>query len=303
MTIAKIPPSLIPPKLATKEPASHSSERIKAIAMRALTELAIAFAFTAVCIPFVASWAISIQITTISLAMALVNSAILELTQRILHNNRNLLSHAICSASFYQCSAGHAMTLVHETGHFCAAKLLFKGNPQMRIIPFVGGWTKWSARYFTSMGLQMGYRNSIFLITFAGTGLALLAASITLVVGLALRHAHPHASSYLIAIGVYPFVNHTAYALSALWTAPSELGHDFVRLRGFGIPPIAAASTILAIPIIIFLGAMAASRHTKVKIPIVGETALPTMSGSRVFEPSRVLIPDHSPQQHNPSFC
>ena len=106
----------------------------------------------------------------------------------------------------------------------------------------------------TSLGHRLGYRHSIFVITLAGTALALLASSITLIAGLALHNNHPHASLYLTTIGIYSFLEHAQYALSALWISPAELGHDFVRLMTLGLHPTVATVAIISIPIIITVG-------------------------------------------------
>ncbi len=259
------PTACYPTKLdiAHKQKIQNSSGRIQKIAIRVLSELAIALALTAICIPFVATWAIAVKMLAACLTMAILNTTIQIAAKRFIPKERNSLPESFCAANFYQFGASNAMSLIHETGHFCVAKTLFKGAFQIQIIPFAGGWTKWSTRYITPIGLRLGLRNSIFLITLAGTALALLTASVILVAGIALRHSYPKASHYLAAIGAVPFIQHADYALSALRWPPGDLGHDFVRLKAFGIHPIAAAITILSIPAILVSGTILSSHSQK----------------------------------------
>lgn len=253
MTIARTSSCSTTLKILSQVKISHSLGRIQQIAIRALSELAIALALTAICIPFVATWAMVVEMLGACLAMAALNMAILVAAKRFFNKEKETSSNTLCNSNFYHFGAINTMSLIHETGHFCAAKLLFKGRHQIQIIPFIGGCTKWSTRQLTSIGLRLGYRHSILLITLAGTALALLAAGVMLIAGLTLRHSYPQASSCLAAIGLFPFLHHAEYALSALWSSPTDLGHDFVRLKTFGIQPIAAVIAILSIPTILVL--------------------------------------------------
>jgi len=230
------------------------ANRIARIALLTLAEFAASIALTSICIPFIATWTASIEILTICLPLAGINFII-----RIAANNsrdckQKLLAEACCCSNFYHYSAIHAMTLIHETGHFCAVKLLTQSIPRIGITPFTEGWTKWSLRKLTWAGIQLGYRRSVFVILSAGTTFALTAAAITLITGLALYQSHSQTGFKLLNIGIYPFFHHAHYALSALWTPRSELRHDFVWLQTFGIHPLAASIAILSIPILISLG-------------------------------------------------
>jgi len=240
------------------EAPSTISKRIQQIAIPILTELAIAIALTAICIPFVSTWTVAIGMLAGCLVMAIINS--LLTSQKIIDKKFQSLPNSSRVINFYCLGAMNTTTLIHETGHFCAAKILFEGNPKIRIQPFSGGWTKWSSQHLTSLGRQLGYRKSMFWITLAGPALALLTASVILIAGLILRNSYPEASFYLIGLGLLPILEHAEYALSALWTPPMDLGHDFVRLKTFGIHPIAAVITILSIPIILILGTMIANQ-------------------------------------------
>jgi hypothetical protein len=183
-------------------------------------------------------------------------NTITHLAARLLRRGRpeHFLVKAFCSSNFYRASGTNAMILIHESGHASAAQLLFSGQPSINIIPFVGGWTNHPAKALTDLGQKAGYRRSMFLISLAGPALALLASSIALIAGLLLRDCCPNASPYLIGMGLYEFLNHAEYAYSALSTTPDHLGHDFVRLKTFGINPIAATITIAAIPVLILTG-------------------------------------------------
>ena len=235
-------------------PAFWQSPEINRIAMRALTELGIALALTLICFPFIPKGMITVMIA-ISIGSWAVNT-ITHIFAHLLRMGRpeHLLVKAFCSSNFYRASGSNAMILIHESGHASAAKILFGGSPSIRILPFVGGWTSHPTKALTSLGQKLGYRRSMFLISLAGPALALLASSITLIAGMLLRDSCPNASTYLIGVGLYEFLNHAEYAYSALSTTPDHLGHDFVRLKTFGINPIAATISIIAIPILILTG-------------------------------------------------
>jgi hypothetical protein len=229
---------------------------IKKIAIQALSELAWAIALSALCIPFVASASAAFIVFGVAVGSIAVNT-IVHIAIKILFNkfrSENFFVKSLRCSHFYHFSVLNPMVVVHESGHYTAARLLFGGEPTIRLIPFVGGWTSYSTKSLTKLGQKVGYRNSIFLISLAGPALGTLASCIALIAGLILRHSHPEISPYLIAIGLCECFSHAEYAFSALSSAPDNLGHDFVRLKTFGIHPLAAAATILALPVIIILG-------------------------------------------------
>ncbi len=213
-----------------------------------------ALALTVACFPFVSGSMIAMMIG-ISIAGVAVNT-ILRIAVRSLLKRRseNFLEKAFYSSNFYRASGTNAMILIHETGHLSASQLCFGGPASIHIMPYVGGWTSHATKPFTNLGQILGYRRSMFFISLAGPALAILASSIALIAGLMLRDSCPNASPYLIGMGLFEFLNHAQYAYSARSLTPAQVGHDFVRLKGFGINPIAAALTIVAIPIFILMG-------------------------------------------------
>jgi hypothetical protein len=253
----KISPSLAFPSadinrsLSKAELASH----VKTIALRALKELALALIMTAISIPFIASSSVSLMTMGIAVSGIALIAAIHFTSLCMIKHNRMPWTRSLCGYIFNAANPCPPV-LMHECGHFGAATLFFQGKHRMQIHPFNGGLTKFYVSKLTSLGQKIGYRNSIFLITLAGTALALTAASVALIAGLSLRRSHPTASSYLIGAGILPFFHHASYALSTFSASPNNLGHDFMRLWTFGIHPLAALTVIVAIPVIIFLSSI-----------------------------------------------
>lgn len=228
------------------EKKSISKNRITKIAQHAFAEFITGALLITSCIPFFSLASCAIPMILSSAIVSIYNASIEWATK-----DQKCLSSVIKTTKFYQNSASQTMTLIHEVGHYSTARMLFKGTPKITLIPYGGGWTSYSSRFLSSIGMKLGYRRSIFLITLAGPFLALLVASILLVTGVIFRENLPKLSPYLIGIGVLESLRHARYAISALWTPKSRIEHDFVRLRTFGIHPINATIFCLLLPTII----------------------------------------------------
>ncbi|MBF8263410.1 MAG: hypothetical protein HW387_1075 [Parachlamydiales bacterium] len=250
------------------------SSVIRQVALRALKELALALAITLICLPFTASGA-WVVMGSIAMAGIAVNAIIHWATIYIFRSKIDrMLGLATRSGIFFFSAGTHGSTLIHESGHCLMANRLFQSRAKIQLFPFEGGCTSYSARTMTSIGQKLGYRRSTFLITLAGPALAILAATISLIAGLALRTSHPEAASLCIGFALFVFFGHAKYAYSGLSAPLSELGHDFVRLKAFGIHPLAACAAIVAIPIIIIAG-YAIGQYLKAN-PASSETAVRT---------------------------
>ena len=225
---------------------------VRQVALRTLKELAIAIASITICLPFVASTsgiAIIIAAYIISIAVnTILHSISLNAKDQLVRTSAQLYK----STSFALANSNVGI-LVHEAGHYYCAKKLITGKPSIELIPFQGGATSYGGK-LTSLGKKLGWKKTDFLITLAGPSLAILVATIAFVAGLALLHSHPQSGSDLLAYGSMEFLNHSFYALSALWTPACELSHDFICLQTFGIHPLAACIVIVSIPIILCLG-------------------------------------------------
>lgn len=161
----------------------------------------------------------------------------------------------MASFSFAHFTGYNIQSLLHETGHAATAFMLYKNpRPMIELYPFEGGTTQYSKTQLSWFGKKISPPNRTFLLTVSGAGLTLLISSWLLALGVYLRKKHPNLSRYLISWGVLDFFQHATYAYSALKTPQWALNHDFVRLRVFGIHPLAATITLICLPILIVLG-------------------------------------------------
>lgn len=159
------------------------------------------------------------------------------------------------SGSFAFGTGLNTQTLIHETGHALAAKALYQNaNPRIEILPFVGGFTRFSTEKLSFLGRKLGEGKSIALTAAAGPFLSLSVSSGLLASSFCIEKKYPEISLYLRMTSIADFINHTIYALSALKASSTALSHDFVRLRLCGIHPLAAATAIVATPILIACG-------------------------------------------------
>ena len=158
----------------------------------------------------------------------------------------------LCMNMFAYMTAGNAQSLLHESGHAIAAKWCFKNaNPQITLTPCLGGVTQFSTTHLSALGEKLGKSNALLLVTLMGPSCSLLISTAVIAVGYAVRNKLPELGVYLIGVGRGDFYVHSYYALTALTSMPSSQAHDFIRLRSYGIHPLAAAMAILAIPFLI----------------------------------------------------
>lgn len=148
-----------------------------------------------------------------------------------------------------------ANVVIHEAGHAIAANLLYKTtSTRVEVMPWGAGVTSYTMKGFTDLGSKLGYTATDMIVTAAGTGLAVVASGVAFGVGLGIQDSHPEVSKYLIVSSIINIASHAFYALSALWTSPVNIGHDFVCLALHGIHPIVALIGIVAVPLIIKTG-------------------------------------------------
>ena len=145
-------------------------------------------------------------------------------------------------------------TLVHEMGHALAAWLLFMNSDPAITIHLQGGYTEFYVRKLTALGEWLGYNRSRLLVTAAGPGLAMIDASLLLILAHFVKESHPDWHQTLLHIAINRVANHVIYALSALFPMSAEkaLSHDFHYLwKHGGIHPIAAAVAMTALPLLV----------------------------------------------------
>ena len=145
-------------------------------------------------------------------------------------------------------------TLIHEAGHALAAWLLFSDSQPKITIHLHGGYTEFRAGGLTSWGEWLGYNRSRVFVAAAGPGLAMIDASILLIIAHLIKEDHPDWHWTLIHIAIQRVSSHVAYALSALTPLSPEkaLSHDFHYLwKHANIHPVAAAVAMAALPILV----------------------------------------------------
>lgn len=256
MTVAPVTISA----LSHREESTLIQSNIQSVALRIFYELATTFAFGIVCLPFLGTTAAATTLFSVTLACAGIES-ILIIASRIFQGKNVKAFLERFAVLIFSSSTSNIRNLIHESGHFVAAKMLFKGFPKIRLIPFHGGYTQFSSKTLTHFGSFLGYRRSIFALTIAGSAIQALAASVCLAVGLVERPSHPTLSLYLVGLSLTAFYSIADYASSALTTTSQDLAHDFIRLKTLGLHPAVALAAIVAVPVILILGFILANRN------------------------------------------
>lgn len=252
------------------------SNLIKEIVKKTLIELAVALAFTAAACFFVATpigmatlLLCSIAAIAINIILRSVNAYCINRLYLLKYDNSpaalekkarfqmisNFLQYLVPTSFSTLVDANTRELIVHEGGHALAAQILVKNpNPRITINPLQGGQTTYRIGALSKVGEFFGRENSKLLIAAGGPALAVGAATVAFGTSYALRKSNPELSRYLRVIAIDSIVQHAFYAVSALWTSAARTSHDFVRLMAGGIHPIAAAVSIIALPLIVRIG-------------------------------------------------
>lgn len=253
---------------------------IKAIALTTLKEIV---ALTAVCA--IAAFFVTSEIGMISLAIGALSSICVNVFFRIISGavfltcaEKDLKTHELkmpegkakqfidfveyiapISYSFVHCST--ADTVIHESGHALAAKVLYnQAEPQIILFPYLGGMTSFIPKTLSRIGNLLGPYKSSMVIAAAGPAAAVGAATAELVLADKFEHTHPRLSRYLKVMGGINIASHLVYAYSAFTEASSAAtashvsGHDFVKLWAGGIHPYTSIISMVAVPIIVKTG-------------------------------------------------
>ena len=158
----------------------------------------------------------------------------------------------LCTTLFAYLTAGNGQILLHELGHAIGAIMMYReANPQITLTPCLGGTTRFSTTHLSSWGAKIGRSNAILIATLMGPACSLIVSGVAIAVGFAIEGKFPELGSYLIGVGKGDYFAHSAYALTALSSSPASQAHDYVRLRTYGIHPLAASIAIISIPILI----------------------------------------------------
>ncbi len=215
------------------------------VALRALAELAISLALAAVCSAFTATPLILWQ----GLACQwLVNTAL----RILLVLYRKPPANWITALNTGVGSLYNPQILTHELGHFLAYKaLLDKSDATICLNPYAGGFTKTLVSKPSLLGQKIGAHRIQAIGAAAGPLLSLSVSAVQLKIGLKNLRRSPEVARVLICAAFINFLYHAYYALSALWTNPRCLCHDFVMLQTVGLHPLFATIAILAVPLFI----------------------------------------------------
>lgn len=163
---------------------------------------------------------------------------------------------SILYTSYFDCMSRGV--LVHETGHYLSADLLFVGDPKLIINDFSqgGGSVTYSIGRVTRIGEFFGKQLSETIVSAAGAGISVITSTLQLIAAHRCRKTRPELARYLRMSAIMTIGSHIEYALSSFSTTLKEKpGHDFLQLqRLMGISPIVSCIAIVAIPLIVQLG-------------------------------------------------
>jgi hypothetical protein len=147
-----------------------------------------------------------------------------------------------------------AHLLVHEAGHFLAAKLLFSNAaPKITITAFGDGLTSYAYAPLSALGRRLGIARSYLLISAAGPAASVLASSLSTCLSHCVRKSYPNLRRYLLVAAIINLASELLYALEPLTKSNLPSSHDYAYLKAGGIHPLASAATIVALPLVAFL--------------------------------------------------
>ncbi len=255
-------PLRLPPRATSRAaPPTEMRRLIQDVAKRCFIELAVSLAIGAVAASFTASL-LHASLIFAAIAVQTVSNAALRTAEALAMkmppcDETEWIRSAcpyLCTTFFAYLTAFNAQILLHEAGHRVGAMGMFQNaNPQTTLTPCLGGLTQFSTKDLTTLGLRLGRSNAMLIVTLMGPTCSLLISTIAIAVGYAIRNKFPELGRYSVGVGRGDFYAHSFYALSALSTTPGPKGHDFLRLRAYGVHPLAAAIAILAIPPLLHL--------------------------------------------------
>ena len=263
------------PKLKQTPAQEFKTKLIKEIVKKSLIELAVSLAFTVATCFFVATpigmatlficaiAAIAINILLRSIgAFSLYNLFLLKHNNSTSAQEKKQLYNNLYIYQFFApltfsllVDSQTRSLLVHEGGHALATKILVKNpRPHITINPGEGGVTSYRLGALTKIGEFFGRANAKLIIAGAGTALSITTATLGLATSFALRKTNPELSRYLNIMAIDSVAEHVFYALSALWTATTQKGHDFIQLMAGGVHPVVSVVAIVALPLIVRIG-------------------------------------------------
>lgn len=257
------------------------NQLIKAVALTALKELAVALLFAGVTIIFAANPLTISMIIISAVVVTVLNAAMRSLYAHakyqafLVHHlhatdptriaaekkagKLETFTDYFCPISFALFDGSTRDIVTHEGGHALTSMLVYKNpNPSITIysekLVSSSGVTRFYPQKLSSLGQKLGQRNASTVVGAAGAAFSLTFSIGSIILSHKLKHSHPKLSRYFLASAITSIAHHALYALSALWASRKDLGHDFVRLWAGGIHPIVSLITIIALPLIVKAG-------------------------------------------------
>lgn len=235
------------------------------IAKISLLELATGIVIAAVVSPFMMpAGVVSVLITTVNVVLANVALRVVQAFNRfLLERGSQQGSIFKCQKKFDTLSNDYAAwsfasldrnrdTLTHEWGHYTAFKTLYQGDASIQVNPFQGGSTSFTIKGLNPLGNLLGERVSMGVLAAAGPLFSMITSLGLIAMGHFQEKESPKLAPYMKAMAAQSLIEHILYALSAYWD--HSPGHDFALLAQLGVPPIVAAITLVALPILLKAG-------------------------------------------------
>lgn len=276
--------------IAFKANCAERDRLIKQVALAALKELAVSFAFATATMFFVAT-PMSIALLFISaLVIVAFNTAVRSAPvyfnyQLFLHrdlgnddirtrelkrekrlefelwrNRFQSIADWCCPATFCILDTNTRDVLTHECGHAIATLAVYQNpQPQIQVKPFDGGLfssgvTRYYPQQLSKIGESIGRNSADMIVAGAGAGFALLFSAIFIILSHKFSRSKDESQKqlgrYLLCMAITSIFRHAMYALSALTIKGPSKGHDFVKLAAGGIHPIVAVVVQIAIPLL-----------------------------------------------------
>lgn len=259
-----------PQTVSASQKPSFKTNLIQSVTTTAFNELATSLTLNGLTCLFVASSSIPLLLTS-SLVMVSVNTAVhscaafsqyrkYKQNPYALPNLNNgspaKFANRFAAFNFAFINEAGFNTLIHESGHALAAKIVcLSPQVQIKVLPFEGGYTKFFFR-LSPLGKKLGEKFSVLFITAMGPAMGIAFASLQIGAAQKIRKKYPNLSNYLTASGAMNVSSHVMYALSALPFENIPAGHDFARLWRVGnIHPAAAAVAMVALPVLVAFAA------------------------------------------------
>lgn len=230
--------------------APSRASNISEIAFRILKELAASLAIGAAVACFTAP--ASAPLLFQAIAVQFTASLFFQTMKVISSEKIQTFFDWAAGVSFALFTGYNAQVLIHEAGHaFSTLAVYSQTTPKIELSPFGSAITQFQKGPLSTFGKKIGPASATCLVTASGPLLTLLVSSALFAIGLSLKKHYPAFSKYLICWSLLDYVCTAHYAYSAIGNESFNLSHDFVHLSIFGLSPVVATISVIAIPVIL----------------------------------------------------